>query len=180
MQFEDAAEIARVHLAAWESAYRCLLPDELIDSRDMSQQIEKWERSLRLLLELADPTTDIPEEAILREGYVSEIEQKIVALTFVGNGRDDRHSNQGEIQSIYVHPDYFRQGIGEVLLQFGEDRLVANGHKDAYLWVLESNARAKAFYKAKGWSLAKSDFEKVAAIDDHKVVEHRFVKKITR
>jgi len=40
----DAAEIARVHVATWRSAYRGLLADDFLESLNEAHYTERWKR----------------------------------------------------------------------------------------------------------------------------------------
>src|SRR5512138_3075436 len=44
--FEDAAEIAGVHIESWRSTYRGLMPDAVLDGLTIDVQQERWEESL--------------------------------------------------------------------------------------------------------------------------------------
>ena len=53
--------------------------------------------------------------------------------------------------SLYVRPADFHKGYGRALLEFVTARLRENGFSEQYLWVLEENRRARAFYEAMGF-----------------------------
>jgi len=57
----------------------------------------------------------------------------------------------GEVGALYVHPDWWRRGVGRVLLDASLAFLREQGYGVATLWALEDNARARAFYEAEGW-----------------------------
>src|SRR6266542_4172074 len=46
---EDAAAIARVRVDTWRSAYRGILPDELLDGLDPAESAVRWRRGLETL-----------------------------------------------------------------------------------------------------------------------------------
>src|SRR5215468_9837906 len=54
--------------------------------------------------------------------------------------------------SIYVHPDAWGQGWGRQLMAATVTGLADAGFGRAVLWVLDSNQRARRFYRAAGWS----------------------------
>ena len=56
----------------------------------------------------------------------------------------------GEIYALYVHPDYWRQGIGRALLRAGFDGLRQGGMPSALLWVQAKNDPAIALYLSEG------------------------------
>jgi len=54
--------------------------------------------------------------------------------------------------AFYVLPAYWREGVGCALWGAGVHRLVEQGYRQAMLWVLSDNARARRFYDRAGWS----------------------------
>jgi len=55
------------------------------------------------------------------------------------------------IDHLYVHPDHWRQGIGEALLGFA--RMLSPRH--LWLYTLQVNANARAFYEKNGFVVTK-------------------------
>ena len=56
--------------------------------------------------------------------------------------------NGNEIEKLFVEPNFQNQGIGAELLRFAVDV-----KKAKFLWVLEYNKRAIAFYERNGFKL---------------------------
>ena len=73
--------------------------------------------------------------------HVAERDGVVAGLLFVEGNR---------VESLHVHPDHARLGVGAALLSFGE-QLIALTHDTAELDVLAGNANALAFYRSKGW-----------------------------
>jgi GNAT superfamily N-acetyltransferase len=59
--------------------------------------------------------------------------------------------NAGEVGALYVHPEWWRRGVGRRLLDASLAFLQQQGFTEAILWTLEDNASARAFYEAEGW-----------------------------
>jgi ribosomal protein S18 acetylase RimI-like enzyme len=59
--------------------------------------------------------------------------------------------NQDFIDQLYIHPDYWRQGIGNALLRF------ARGLSPEHLWLytLQVNVNARSFYEKNGFVVEK-------------------------
>ena len=58
------------------------------------------------------------------------------------------------IDQLYVHPDHWRQGIGEALLNFARDQ-----HPEhLWLYTLQVNVNARAFYEKNGFIAEKFGF----------------------
>ncbi|MFN2227037.1 MAG: GNAT family N-acetyltransferase [Anaerolineae bacterium] len=138
VEMSDAAGIARVHVAAWRSAYRGLLPDSTLDRLSVEETEEHWRQRL------ADPWGDL---LVLTRG------EQIVAFVGYGPTHDEGADAEkvGEIYVLYVAPDEWRRGHGMALTQAALDDLRAGGRTEALLWVLHDNERAIAFYEATGF-----------------------------
>ena len=55
------------------------------------------------------------------------------------------------IDQLYVHPDYWRQGVGKMLLDFAKERFPEH----LWLYTLQVNANARAFYEKHGFVAEK-------------------------
>jgi len=58
----------------------------------------------------------------------------------------------GEIGTIYLKPEYFGKGYGKLLLSFCIKELKNIGFERIYLWTLEKNLKARAFYEKFGFT----------------------------
>ena len=77
--------------------------------------------------------------------------QALEIVGFVGVGPSRDPDAEGELYTIYVHPDRWQGGIGRELIRAGEARLRELGYGRVVLWVLEGNLRAQRFYELAGW-----------------------------
>ncbi len=59
----------------------------------------------------------------------------------------------GVLQTLYVLPQLWGQGVGGALHDLAVDRLRDAGVGEARLWTLAENHRARAFYERRGWTL---------------------------
>jgi GNAT superfamily N-acetyltransferase len=59
----------------------------------------------------------------------------------------------GVLQTLYVLPEFWSRGIGNVLHDLALVRLRETNVQEARLWTLTENHRARAFYEKRGWSL---------------------------
>jgi ribosomal protein S18 acetylase RimI-like enzyme len=83
---------------------------------------------------------------------VAEVGGQIVGYCAYGCATDDPAAPaSGAIYDLYVHPDAWRQGVGERLLVHAMGYFQAQGFGDATLFVFENNVRARAFYEQAGW-----------------------------
>ena len=134
---DDALDVARVHVRAWQVGYRGLLPDEYLSA------LRPEDRAARYTLGSLDPSAPAT--------VVAEQNGAIVGFATVGAARDGGVANTGEILALYVDPSTWGLGIGRSLMC--EARVILNerGFNDAILWLLEGNHRARQFYERDGW-----------------------------
>lgn len=134
----DLVGIATVHTAAWQVAYRGIVPDQVLDGLDVERRLE----GLRSFM----------EENLDFQVLVAEQAGDVVGFVGVGPAQDpEAGTNTGEVYAIYVDPDRWGQGIGRALLHAGHDALSTAGFCDAVLWVLQENSRSRRFYEQAGW-----------------------------
>lgn len=136
---EDALAIAEVHVRSWKAAYPGLIPQDYLDGLRVEDRLGNWETAL------SNPGWPAV--------YVFEEEDRIAGFTCLSPSRDldADQSSTGEVQAIYLDPDAFGRGVGELLMNSAEVELAAAGFTDASLWVLDTNMRARRFYERLGW-----------------------------
>jgi ribosomal protein S18 acetylase RimI-like enzyme len=136
---DDAVALARLHVDAWRSAYRGLVPDAFLEGLDYGRRAQRFRDAL---------------VANTEETYLAEQSGEVLGILTVGACRDADvdHETTGEIWGIYLAPQHWRKGIGRTLCQYGERLLSLRGYLAATLWVLAGNDRARRFYEAMGFS----------------------------
>ena len=132
----DAAAMGRVHVRAWQAAYRGHMPDDYLDGLRAEDRAAGWERFLRR--ERARSAVLVAEQAGELTGFAS-----------VGPAEDPEGA--GELYAINVDPDRWGTGAGRALLEAAEAELARLGFDETVLWVLPANARARRFYELAGW-----------------------------
>ena len=126
-------EMSRIYAACWKSDYRGILPDAYLDALEeggWTRRLAAGGRSIFLALEGGRP----------------------VGISTCGPARDPAMEGWGELMSLYLLPAWRRRGTGTALLEAALEELRELGFGRAYLWVLEGNAPARAFYEARGFS----------------------------
>lgn len=136
---DDALAVARVHVRAWQAAYRGLIAQAYLDSL----KPEIW--AAKYAFHRAGP--GLPTTLIAADG------DTVCGMAMFGPYRGDELSNSGELLAIYVDPDYWHTGLGRLLIMATRDGLRRDGYREAALWVLDGNARARRFYERDGWTL---------------------------
>jgi GNAT superfamily N-acetyltransferase len=135
---EDAAAIAEVHVRTWQVAYEHVFGADRLATLDLERRSASWEGWL------AEPQVG---ESV----FVAEADGVVVAFSWTGESREA--ADEGELYAIYALPSAWGTGAGPELVRAAADALREAGFRDAILWVLEDNPRARRFYEREGWSL---------------------------
>ena len=135
---DDANAMGRLHVRAWQSAYRGVMPDEYLDGLQADDRIEMWRG---IIAESDRPPL-----------LVAVVADEVVGFAALG---EERHSTsvqpRGELYAMNLDPDHWGRGIGRLLLHQVTDALAAMGYQEAVLWVVPQNERARALYESEGW-----------------------------
>jgi len=133
----DARAIARIHVETWRTTYPGLLPDRALIDMTVDGKAHSWRHALaRPETASAVLLAELPEDGV---------------IGFASAGRS-RHANlpfAGEVQTLYVLPDWQNQGIGRQLLEGCFAVLRGGGLVSAVVWVLADNP-ARYFYERMG------------------------------
>ena len=132
----DSLAVARVHVRAWQVAYRGLLPDAYLDG------LKPEDRAARYTF--GDTAPGRPATLVAVDGET--------VCGFVTTGAARSAERAGELLALNVDPDQWRRGIGRTLIIAARERLLQRGYETAVLMLLEGNARADQFYRADGWA----------------------------
>ena len=131
----DAANIARLHIESWRSAYRAELPESFLANQDVAQRTGIWEQRL-----------------ISSEMHVSLAENGDELLGFCAYGwsRDEDAQGIWEIKNLHVAPELRGGGIGSALFETAVQAVTDTDASELTLWVVDSNRPARQFYERKG------------------------------
>lgn len=143
---DDAAAVARIHVAAWQLAYRGLIDDAVLDRLDVADRTASWVRWLE-----ASAAGQGTDGEVRHDMVVAERQGNVVGWATFGPARAEDRAGWGELAGLYVAPEAARGGVGRQLVSEVERRLSAAGYDRAYLWVLEGNRPAEAAYERYGW-----------------------------
>lgn len=138
----DSRAVARVHVESWRGAYRGQMPDALLDGLDVGKRAVRWQE----LLAARDDSIST---------WVALVGKSVVGFCHAGPSRDEDAGTPpaAEIRAIYVLPEHWRSGAGWALCGAAREDLRERGFTEVTLWVLDSNARARAFYERQGFRL---------------------------
>jgi len=135
---DDVDALGRVHVRAWQSAYRGVMPDEYLDGLQASDRAAMWERFL------AEPRPD-------QRLHVVTVDDRVIGFACFGSCAEAGEAPLGELYAINLDPDHWGRGLGRKLLSTVTYELPAFGDS-AVLWVVPENARARVLYESAGWA----------------------------
>ena len=105
--FDDASQIAKVHVETWQSAYKGLMPDDFLNRLSVKERTAKWRKIL------SNPKGEGTTLVVC-------LKEKVLGWAAIGPCRDeDLGETVGELWGIYVHPSVQHRGLGKALLQKG-------------------------------------------------------------
>jgi len=157
---EDALAVARVHVQAWQAAYRGLLPQDYLDS------LRPEDRALRYDFAHTDP----------QKPYTVLAEVNGAVCGFATTMPSQDFSGHGELCALYLLPSFWGRGIGLALVQAARARMVELGFRSAVLWLLKGNVRGERFYRRDGW--VPDGAQKKDRIWDVDVEDFRYVRTL--
>lgn len=139
---DDAFGVARVEINAWRDAYPTLLPQRyLVKGLNLARCCSGWRRRLGrgrdniLVLDSDDPTDEI------------------VGFATFGPSRKRSLPYLGEINELYLMPDYQGRGLGRRLCAAAAAKLSRDGLSSMCVEVLQGSP-SRFFYEAMGGRLA--------------------------
>lgn len=140
-RLHDAEDIAKIHVAAWQEAYRGIVADSALLELEPQKRAACWrerlaERAVGTFTLVAAPSS-----------HADRAEKGITAFCSAGPSRDPDAHGKGEIYAIYALPSSWGRGAGYLLFREAIVRLQREGMSHTTLWVLERNARGRSFYE---------------------------------
>lgn len=139
---DDIPAIAALHVEGWKGAYGGIVDQAYLDGLTVEKRIADWTQ----WMEADESTVFIAEEEGAPAGFAVIGRTK----TPPPGSSPIRPSHSGEIYALYLHPDYWRKGIGTALMKHAARELKERRHSTICLWVLDANTRARGFYEKMG------------------------------
>jgi len=137
---EDAPALSRVFDSAWREAYQGIIPGVALEKM-LSRRGPRWWRST---------------VGRGRPLAVIDIGQGIAGYVSYGRCRDRSLPADGEIDELYLAPEYQGVGLGRRLFKAVRNDLHDREMGRIVVWALADNERACAFYENLGGrSIAK-------------------------
>jgi GNAT superfamily N-acetyltransferase len=142
----EAADVARVQVIAWRTAYRSLLPAEVLDDWDEDAAAQTWRTAIT-----APPT---PGHGVL----VALEGDRVVGFAaygpaeLIGDDRPDPAGPTTEVSQLLVEPRWGRRGHGSRLLAAVADLAHASGVARLQVWLPENDRVSARFFESAGWA----------------------------
>jgi len=128
---KDAKDLATINILGWKTTYRGLVPDELLDTRTVTEKrIERFEEQI------------LKCEIFL----VAENEKGTIGYLSGGKSRDDV-PYEYEMYAFYVHPDFQRAGVGTTLFNIFKEKIKGASF---CVYALDGNIKGINFYQKMG------------------------------
>lgn len=145
----DAEAIAAIRIEGWRTTYRGMIPDSYLNEMDMNQNVLHWRTILQAL--------PVKEDSLCV--YVAVSEDEIVGFVSAMKLSEPKLEKDGEINAIYIRPQWQRCGIGKRMLHKAARSLQAMGCTSCVIWVIDGNSQARNFYEELGGEiLIEQDF----------------------
>jgi GNAT superfamily N-acetyltransferase len=144
----DAAEIARIQVTTWRTAYADLLPEPVLDGLDAAETERQWRSTITdgpaLVLVVIEGRWTV---GFCAGGFAPERE----AASADGTAPADA-GTVALISSLLVEPRWGRRGHGGRLLNGIAERLSRRGATRGVTWVPSSDSASLAFFQRVGWA----------------------------
>jgi GNAT superfamily N-acetyltransferase len=169
---EDAAEIARIQLSTWRSAYRRMFPPHVLANLDEAYLTRGWSEAIE-----SAPSG--------RHRVLISIEQSDTSTAVVGfaaTGPADEQAlapdeppladDVAAITELLIEPRWGRRGHGSRLLAALVDLWRADGFSTAVAWAYEQDKAMQKFLTSAGWE--PDGAGRALDVDDMLVPQVRF------
>jgi GNAT superfamily N-acetyltransferase len=155
---DDARQIARVHTESWQTSYRGILPDHVLDRIDVGQRLATRQRILQSRSGLHLVAYDVSHG-------------DIVGFCDAGASRGEARF-AGEVYAIYFLHHAKRYGLGTEMFERVRDWLPTRQMNSMIVWVLANNPHARRFYEAMGGTIGHT---KQTQVGGFPVVEQAYL-----
>jgi GNAT superfamily N-acetyltransferase len=136
---DDVADIARLQLSTWHTAYGSVLPERVLAALTHDEVAAQWAAAVE-----HPPSAE-------HQVLVALEQQWPVGFAAIGPSEDPAAPAAGLITTLLVEPRWGRRGHGSRLLAASVDLLRAGGCPTAVTWLLEQDLVSRAFYTSAGW-----------------------------
>jgi GNAT superfamily N-acetyltransferase len=169
---EDAAEIARIQLTTWRSAYRRMFPPHVLASLDEAYLARGWSEAIE-----AAPT---PRHRVLIAVEQSDAAAAVVGFAAAGPADEQALAPEepplpddvAAITDLLIEPRWNRRGHGSRLLAATVDLWREDGFGIAVAWAYDQDKAMQKFLASAGWE--PDGVGRALDVDDMLVPQVRF------
>ena len=134
----EADLLASINAASFQKGFKGIIPDEVLNEKFAYGRLLE-----RFTKELAEKNT---------ENSILLIDDKPVGIqTFGRDDHKEREPVEIDIWRLYILPECWGMGYGEILIKWGLEELKKKNYKKVALWVVDENTRARRFYEKMGF-----------------------------
>ncbi len=146
---EEAGTIAGIQISSWQTTYRGLMPEVVLENLSFGRQRDWWSGEL-----------SGGDHKVL----VAEAGGKLVGFASYGPERESDPLYEGELYTLYLLQGYQRKGLGRDLFRAAAQGLMEAGMNAMLVWVLSTNP-ARRFYEYLGGVYLKDKPVKIGGAD---------------
>ncbi len=141
---KDTLAVAEIHTESWKTAFRGIMPDALLDSKNIEESRAGW---LKILEQFPDNLL------VVEDAHENVVGFSCTGLTNKSPGFD------GEVFGLHIKPTVKKQGYGKILMDASFELLRSFGCKSACVRTLEDNIPARRFYEKLGGQIVEKELK---------------------
>ncbi|MBD2460209.1 GNAT family N-acetyltransferase [Oscillatoria sp. FACHB-1407] len=134
---DDIAAIARVHVDAWRTTYRGIVPDRYLEEMSYKKSEARWQQWFTI-------TANFHHIVVALNAS-----DEVIGFANGGAERTKHPTFGGELYAIYILQAYQRQGYGRGLVGAIATQLEQSGFSSMLVWALINNPACR-FYEQLG------------------------------
>ncbi|NNG39331.1 GNAT family N-acetyltransferase [Flexivirga sp. ID2601S] len=143
----DAPELAAMHMQVWRDTYAGMLSQDYLDSMELGPRIAHWRKRIGVAnAREHEGSSDVDGVRQLSRLARHLPSGRIAGFCQVGAARDEGAPVAQELGALNVLREFHGCGVAGQLVD------ATLGGLPAYLWVVEQNLRAQAFYAKLGFA----------------------------
>ncbi len=147
-QPQDAAEIAHVHVASWQTTYAGILSAETLANLSVERRTLQWQQAINQ-----------PASSKTCLFVAQDNTSKLLGFASGGPQRDESLDYDGELYAIYLLKEAQQQGLGKQLFSAVAEDLQKNQLNKMLVWVLKDNPAVNFYLKLGGQLITEKPIE---------------------